>query len=362
MIANTWEGVSAYAESVGAKFGELVAAQWALESAYGKHVSGKFNYFGLKGGGTNCVTKEFINGQWLTLKDGFIDFPSLEACIEYLVKLWYKDYRIYKGVNNCLSAEDAAYALKTEGYATDPDYPQKLIRLMTEYSSVRNPIRLTNAAKYYNEESHQVAAWNYLEDRLTQEELSEFALLYRAGPTKSIFSYYKNPLEVKYFSQRDNKSGRGHRECFSSSCAMLAAFHGAISSDDEYNVVRERFGDTTDSNSQIKALQSLNLNARFSTQVTEKMICDEIDQGRPVAVGWLHMGPYNEPVGGGHWSVIVGYTDEDYIHHDPYGEADMVRGSYLNASGGQYVRYSKRCWIPRWRVIGTGGWAVFVTP
>jgi hypothetical protein len=361
MVNNTWDGVSAYAESVGAKFGELVAAQWALESGYGKHVSGEFNYFGLKGGGTNCVTKEFIDGQWVTLKDRFIDFPSLAACIEYLVKIWYKDYRVYKGINNCSTIEDAAYALSSEGYATDPDYPQKLICLITEYSSVRNPIRLTNAAKYYKEDSHQVAAWNYLEERLTPEELSEFALLYRAGPAKPAFSHSKNPLTVPYFSQRDNQSGQGFRECFSSSCAMLAAFHGAITSDDDYNLFRRRYGDTTDSNAQVETLQSLDLKPLFCTAVTVRAITDEIDQGRPVAVGWLHYGPYHEPVGGGHWSVIIGYTETDFIHHDPYGEADIVNGSYLNATGGKAVRYSKRCWIPRWRVGGSNGWAMFVS-
>ena len=33
--ANSWEGVSLHAKRVGAKFPELVAAQWALESGFG---------------------------------------------------------------------------------------------------------------------------------------------------------------------------------------------------------------------------------------------------------------------------------------------------------------------------------------
>jgi len=44
-------------------------------------------------------------------------------------------------------------------------------------------IKLTNAAKYYKEESHQVAAWNFLESELSSELLSEFADLYRASPS-----------------------------------------------------------------------------------------------------------------------------------------------------------------------------------
>ena len=43
-------------------------------------------------------------------------------------------------------------------------------------------IQLTNAAKYYKEESHQIAAWNYLQSELSAEQLEEFADIYRAGP------------------------------------------------------------------------------------------------------------------------------------------------------------------------------------
>ena len=43
-------------------------------------------------------------------------------------------------------------------------------------------IQLTDAAKYYKEESHQIAAWNYLQSELSAEQLDEFAVIYRAGP------------------------------------------------------------------------------------------------------------------------------------------------------------------------------------
>ena len=69
---NDWDGVTAAAKVSGAKYPELVAAQWALESSWGKHVSGKNNYFGLKGSGTNQSTQEFIDGNWITITDGLI--------------------------------------------------------------------------------------------------------------------------------------------------------------------------------------------------------------------------------------------------------------------------------------------------
>ena len=64
-IPNTWAGVIQAAKQAGAKFPEVVAAQWQLESAGGTATSGKHNYFGLKGSGTSVATKEFIDGKWI---------------------------------------------------------------------------------------------------------------------------------------------------------------------------------------------------------------------------------------------------------------------------------------------------------
>jgi hypothetical protein len=133
-IANSWAGISSHARRVGARFPELVAAQWALESGFGKHFSGKNNIFGLKGGGSTVSTKEFYDGQWVIIKAGFIDFPSLAACVEYLVTRWYKDYKQFKGINNAPNRYAAAQMLKEQGYATDPTYPAKLSKLMKQYA------------------------------------------------------------------------------------------------------------------------------------------------------------------------------------------------------------------------------------
>ena len=43
-------------------------------------------------------------------------------------------------------------------------------------------INLNNAAKYYKEMPHQVAAWNFLESKIPESILDEFADIYRAGP------------------------------------------------------------------------------------------------------------------------------------------------------------------------------------
>lgn len=134
-FSNTWSGVKEVAKHFGAKYPEVVAAQWALESFYGKHTSGKNNFFGLKGKpGTVKTTKEFINGQWITIEDMFKDYPTPQAAIEELIKLWYKDFKDMKGVNRAKDWMECCYLLQKEGYATDPTYPQKLINLIKQHN------------------------------------------------------------------------------------------------------------------------------------------------------------------------------------------------------------------------------------
>ena len=310
---NTWAGVTAAAKVSGAKYPELVAAQWALESGYGKHVSGTHNYFGLKGSGTATKTQEFINGQMVSMVDSFIDFPDLLSCVRYLVHRWHCDYVAYKGCNSAANRNEAAKWLVKDGYATDPDYADKLIKLMSEHGA---PAKATSVL-----------------------------------------------LKVPYEAQNDNKSGTGYRECFSSSCAMIAKFYGKVKSDDEYNAIRGKFGDTTDSQAQLAALRSLGLQARFVTNCAPGLLELELRAGRPVAVGWLHKGPAQSPSGGGHWSVVIGFIAEHWILNDPNGEADLVNGGYVKNTGGAGIKYSYERFNRRWMPDGfSTGWALLVKP
>jgi len=313
-FSNSWEGVLEAARIAGAKFPELVAAQWALESGYGKFTSGRNNFFGLKGDGSDKKTQEFINNQWVTITDSFIDFPDLLSCVTYLVDHWHKDYKNYKGCNNAATREEAAKWLQKEGYATDPSYAGKLIDVMNRHAK-------------------------------RQPEVQQDAVL----------------LQVPYELQHDNRSGAGYRECFSSSAAMVARFYGKVANDDAYNAIRQRFGDTTDAIAQVKALNTLGLVAQFRTNATVELLEAELEAGRPVMVGWLHHGPASRPTGGGHWSVVVGVTPKAFIHNDPNGEADLVNGGYVNATGGRSVAYSRQNWLRRWLPDGpSSGWCITV--
>jgi hypothetical protein len=132
---NTWAGVASAAKAAGALYPELVAAQWALESGWGKKTSGKNNYFGIKGSGTKHNTQEFEGGKFVTINAEFEDFDSLYDCVVYLVERWYKNWKQYKGVNTAASKEAGARHLVKEGYATDPAYAEKLIKLMRDHGT-----------------------------------------------------------------------------------------------------------------------------------------------------------------------------------------------------------------------------------
>ena len=195
------------------------------------------------------------------------------------------------------------------------------------------------------------------------------AILTEAAPWRQTFSSappapaHANPLPVAWENQNDNASGTGYRECFSSSCAMLARFWGKVSGDDAYNVIRARYGDTTSAEAQLAALRSLGLTAHFATNGHRTTLEEQIKLGRPVAVGWLHHGPASTPSGGGHWSVVIGFTETAAIHNDPNGEADLVHGGYTANTNGAAQHYSWKNWLPRWQVDGPGtGWLLTCHP
>ena len=132
----SWGGVMAMAKLAGAKYPEVAAAQCVLESGWFKHETGAFNILGIKATAGEpyslCTTWEHYGGKDVTIQDKFKDFDSYQECIDQLVTQWYLDFRGYKGVNRASTAEECAELLKVEGYATDEQYSQKLIRIMRD--------------------------------------------------------------------------------------------------------------------------------------------------------------------------------------------------------------------------------------
>lgn len=120
---------------------QLIIAQAALESGWGNREirtrSGKpsHNLFGIKatpdwnGETTSVLTTEYINGVATKVKAAFRVYKSYaEALTDYA--RFIRDNPRYQRVVNSDSVEKAAHALQASGYATDPDYANKLINIV----------------------------------------------------------------------------------------------------------------------------------------------------------------------------------------------------------------------------------------
>jgi putative chitinase len=173
-----------------------------------------------------------------------------------------------------------------------------------------------------------------------------------------------NPLQVPWYAQLDSADrGQAARMCFSSSCAMMLQYlkPGTLSGpngDDQYLKRVQQYGDTTDAKAQVRALSSFGVRARFTQAAGWGDIERQINAGIPVPCGFLHRGPVSAPSGGGHWLIVVGFTQTHLIVHDPFGEADLVGGKTLGGVA-RFARYSRQNFGPRWQVEGPGtGWAI----
>jgi hypothetical protein len=180
-------------------------------------------------------------------------------------------------------------------------------------------------------------------------------------------------LPVPYLSQNDSVTGQGSRMCFSSTCAMAAAFMnpgcltGQGQLDDQFLALVQRHGDTTDANAQVAALKSLGIQATFRSDGRIDDLIEQLKGGIPCPVGWLHKGSAAAPTGGGHWSLVIGWDPDtrQLLMHDPNGEADLVDGGYVSQATdrGKNLRYSDGNWGRRWQVEGPGsGWWIQLSP
>ena len=112
-------------------------AQAACESGWNLNAK---TIFGIKGNGVVCTTKEFVNGEYITIKDSFAYYPNIEASV-----VGYYDFITntprYKNVLNESDYRKAVYYLQhtTDGksYATSPTYESTIIKLIENYDLTR---------------------------------------------------------------------------------------------------------------------------------------------------------------------------------------------------------------------------------
>jgi flagellum-specific peptidoglycan hydrolase FlgJ len=135
-----------HAQKVGTEFNilpSLILAQACLESDYGKSglaVQG-LNLFGIKGSfnGQNIPmhTNEYINDKWIKVVASFRKYPSWYESLKDLADLYHAgvswDRNKYKNIIGEKDINKACRYVHADGYATDPNYPSKLLNIVNQY-------------------------------------------------------------------------------------------------------------------------------------------------------------------------------------------------------------------------------------
>lgn len=129
------EGIEGYwkiwhaSKDLGDPFPDITAAQWALESGWGKRMSGSNNPFGQKGrtdrdSVSYKETWEVINGKTIITKEPFKNYDSLTEALKDRHSRWVSKYK------NARNLGEALDILIQNHYATDPNYKQKIFAVI----------------------------------------------------------------------------------------------------------------------------------------------------------------------------------------------------------------------------------------
>ena len=105
-----------------------VLAMAALESGYNLNAE---TLFGIKGEGQVLDTTEYIDGKYVNVKDSFKCYPSLTASVQGLYDLMQIER--YHPACECTDWEEECRQIQKCGYATDPEYSEKLISIINSY-------------------------------------------------------------------------------------------------------------------------------------------------------------------------------------------------------------------------------------
>lgn len=125
----------------------ITIGQAILESDWGNStLASKYNnYFGIKGTDPNNTvvlqTKEYTDGQWVTINGRFRSYSDFRDSMKDHAKLLVNgttwNSAQYQQVISSKDYIEAAVSLQTDGYATDPGYTTKIIRVIQKYDLMK---------------------------------------------------------------------------------------------------------------------------------------------------------------------------------------------------------------------------------
>lgn len=122
--------VNEYVRRKGQKrlYPSTVLAMAALESGYNLNAK---TLFGIKGDGIVLDTTEFINGENINIKDSFVVYPTLAEAVQGVYELM--QWSNYDRATSATDYAEECRMVQACGYATDPQYSDKLINIVNSY-------------------------------------------------------------------------------------------------------------------------------------------------------------------------------------------------------------------------------------
>lgn len=140
------ERIAPHAQKIQKREGLLASisiGQAILESDWGMSALSQENnnLFGIKAFGNEpkvtMYTKEYFDNQWVDIPADFRSYKSWEESLDDHVNLFKVgvnwNQNLYQKVLEARDYKEAAFALQEAGYATDPNYDQKIISVIESY-------------------------------------------------------------------------------------------------------------------------------------------------------------------------------------------------------------------------------------
>jgi GH24 family phage-related lysozyme (muramidase) len=176
-------------------------------------------------------------------------------------------------------------------------------------------------------------------------------------------------IPVKHYTQIDNTGGRGDRECFKTSCTMLADYvtkgklsklqkeRGLAEPEDVYQTFMA--GDTTMADTHEHALKQLGIDAYFTRTASIADVEKSLDLGIPVPIGVKYKTD-------GHWVLVNGRGPKGWDVLCPYGIRNGATDTWIQVfqkeSDASQDSFSKGLLKAVFTDLGDeDGWAIFVT-
>jgi flagellum-specific peptidoglycan hydrolase FlgJ len=97
------------------------------------------NLFGVKadpswqGDVLTLNTREYLHGQWVIVQAKWRKYPNWQSCMDDHAAFLHQNGR-YADCFDCTLGDDFAKSVAKAGYATDPDYANKLIAIIDRHN------------------------------------------------------------------------------------------------------------------------------------------------------------------------------------------------------------------------------------